>query len=472
MDAANIFAKNTADLKYDDLPREVVEITKLSILDCLGVMVAASTLSPETKVIADLIKEGGGTKESSIIAFGGKTVTYMAAFANGAMCHPLDYDDTDDAAIVHPTGQTLPAVLAVAEKEGTRGKDFITAVAIGIDLASRLGRALEKGLMGYGWLRPAIVGYFSSAAGVSKLLRLNAEKTANAFGLALNQAAGSLSSVGIAGSDFRAIRDGFSAKGGVLSALLSERGIKGDKNSIEGKYGLYNLYFQGLYDPAKLTANLGEKFAGVDVSFKPWPSCRNTHPFITATLDIIKEHNVTHEDVEWIRLSGGEFAQTLCEPLEVKRKPVSSIDAKVSLPFIIAVLLSRGNVKLADFTPSGLNDSLTLKVAEKVIWKSKKALSTDGIEPALVEIKMKDGKHYSKQINFAYGHPQNPMSENDIIAKFRDCVTYSAHPLPETTVNKVIQMVGELERIRDVSSIVQLLSPLQANDIVSGCQLS
>lgn len=459
MNAEIALAENIVDIKFDDIPADVIEVTKRSILDTLGVMIAASTLEPKINKIIELVKDGGGKPESSIIVFSGKTVAWMAAFANGTMCHPLDYDDTADAAIVHPTGQTLPAALATAERVGgVTGADFITAVTLGIDLVTRLGLALNKGLFGYGWLRPAVLGYFSSAAAAGKLLGLSRDRMIDAFGLTLNQASGSLESVSKAGSDFRAIRDGFSAKGGVFSALLAQKGITGDKESIEGKCGLFNLYFQGDYDPKKLTAGLGTNFEGINVSFKPWPSCRNSHPFITAVLDIIGKHDILPENIQEVILHGGEFSRNLCEPSEEKRRPKKSIDAKVSLPFVIGAAIAKRKVVLADFTPEGLNDPLSLRMAEKITWKYENTFNISGIEPALVEIKVRSGEHYSKKVDFAYGHPKNPITRDDLLSKFRDCVRYSFNSMSEDKVEHLIKIIDELEEIRDMNQVIQLLS--------------
>ncbi|HEX78179.1 MAG TPA: MmgE/PrpD family protein [Dehalococcoidia bacterium] len=458
MDSSFEFAENIVNIRYSDLPAEVVEITKRCILDTLGVMLAASSLAPDVKEIVEMVKEGGGKEESTIIAFGGRVTAWMAAFANGTMGHPLDYDDTHDPAIVHPTAHTIPAAFAIAERiGGVNGEDFITAVALANDMVCRLGLALNKGLFGYGWLRPVVLGFFSSTAAAGKLLGLNRDQMVNAFGLVLNQVAGSLEPVHTPGSAFRAIRDAFSAKAGVLSALMAERGVPGDRNSLQGKYGLFNLYFQGDYDPTRLTAELGKRFEGVNVSFKPWPACRNAHPFITATLDIVKGNGIKPEDTEAILLAGGSFAQSLCEPLEERRRPKASIDAKVSLPFIIGAALARGKVVLSDFTPAGLNDPAALEMAQKVTFRFEERFNTSGIEPALVEIKTKDGGTYSKEVEFAYGHPQNPMTLDDLIAKFRDCASYSVRPLANDAVDQVIQMVTNLEGVEDVGAVVRLL---------------
>jgi len=118
MDMGLELAKNVVAAKYEMLPHEIVEITKKSILDTLGVMLAASTLEPACQEMVELAKESGGVEESTIIAFGGKAPCVMAAFANGSLTHALDYDDVHDGFGLHPTAACLPAALALSERIG------------------------------------------------------------------------------------------------------------------------------------------------------------------------------------------------------------------------------------------------------------------------------------------------------------------------------------------------------------------
>ena len=185
MDSSYALAKNIVNTKYEDLPAEVVEVTKNSILDTIGVILAASTLGEHgVKEIVELVKEGGGTEESTIFGFGGKAVSWMAAFANGAMAHQLDYDDTYDVRDVHPGAATVPAACAIAERRGgVTGKEFITAVALGADTVCRLTLPLTRSQDEYPWHPTGIFGKFAAAAVAGKLLGLDETQMANALGL-------------------------------------------------------------------------------------------------------------------------------------------------------------------------------------------------------------------------------------------------------------------------------------------------
>ncbi len=460
MDSSYKFAKNIVATTYDDLPVEVREVTKKRILDTLGVILAASTLGENSvKIIYALAKEGGGKKESTILGFGGKGEAAMAAFVNGAMAHQLDYDDCYDIGVVHPGGATLPAALAVAEKQGkVTGKDFITAIALGSDIICRLSYPLLRDTFEYGCARTATLGKFGATAAAGKLLGLDEGQMVNAFGLVLHQATISLEATYTPGSDIRGIRDGFVAQAGVFSALLAKKGILGDKNSLDGKYGLYNLCWLGDGDPKKVTARLGKYFAGVDVSFKPWPCCRNLHGFIEATLGLVREHDIKWEEIAEITAISGGVRKSYYEDLDKRRKPASAIDARFSLPFALGVAAVHRKVVLEDFTPRGIVNPAALQVAQKVRARFDERYRRTGIEIGAVEITLKEGKKYAKEVLYAYGHPKNPISGEDLAAKFKDCARHAVQPIRGIKLDRLLDTLQNLEEVPDMSQVIRQLA--------------
>ncbi len=458
MDAAITIAGNVVNLKYKDLSEDAVTVTKKSILDTLGVMIAASTQEPACKKVAALAQEGGGKEESTIIAFGGKVPCLMAAFANGSLSHALDYDDTHDDSRMHASAQTLPAALATADKVGkVNGKEFIVAVALGIDLCCRLGLALNDRAETY-WLAQTVFGCFSSAAASGRLLGLTQEQMVSAFGIALYQASGSRQAAFETKSVLRGIRDAFAAKAGVLSALMAQRDLNGGDNSLEGRAGLFNLYFAGHYDRNALTEKLGKRFEGVNISFKPWPSFRLSHIYMEAVLDIVKEHKITASDVVEMTAILSPTAERIAWSAGELVKPEISIQAKRSIPFTMALALVKGKVSIGDFLPENLKDPEVLRVAAKINYKYDPSLGGVGVTPGAVRLKTKTGKVYTKRVDHALGHPENPMSSADLVAKFEDCARYSAKPLTKAKVKKIVEMVQNLEKVEDVSQLTQLLS--------------
>jgi len=462
MDIGQELAKNVVNTKYEALPHEIVETTKKSILDTLGVMLAASTLEPACKEMVELAKENGGTEESTIIAFGGKTSCLLAAFANGALTHDLDYDDVHDEFGLHPTAACLPAALALAERIGeVDGKKFITAICMANDLTVRLGSAITQTQVEHGWMRPTVFGTFGAAAGAGKILELNENQMVTALSLASMQTTGTWESANATGSNLRAIRDVLLAQAGVISALMAQKPlIKGFSSFLEGRFGLYSVFFRGYYEPDRILADLGSHYGGGDISFKAWPGCRCLHNSIAATLDLVLENDIKPQDIEQIMLSIDSSTLPLCEPAEERRKPTTLIGARFSLPYEVAVAAVKRNVTLADFTTEAIKQPEVLKMAEKIVWRVDPEIDgiITAIGPVIAEIKCKDGKSYSKRVDFPYGHPQKPISMEALQAKFRDCASYSVKPLTATEIDRVIELVTNLEEVPNVSQIINLLS--------------
>ncbi len=298
-DAAFTLARNVVATKYEDIPPEAVEVTKKCILDSLGIILAASGISEACKAVVAIVKEGGGKKESSILGFGGKVPSWMAAYANGSMAETLDYGDLVDEGRVHCSAPTLPAAFAMAERVGkVSGKDFITAAVLGIDLIARMSLAVCQSALGFedDWFPCTVFGAFSSTAAAGKLLRLNDDQMVNAFGIAFNQASGSMEMSFQPDAQIRELYGAFPGMTGVLSALWAQRGIAGVRNCLESRAGLYNLHYKGHYDRNILLDDLGKRFEGTNISFKPWPACRGTHPAIDATLGILGEDGIRPDD--------------------------------------------------------------------------------------------------------------------------------------------------------------------------------
>jgi 2-methylcitrate dehydratase PrpD len=455
-DVAYALARNVATLGYDDLPPEVVEVTKMSVLDTLGAVLAASGTVPGIAEMVELAKEMGGREESTIVGFGGRVPAMMAAFANAAMGHALDYDDLHHVAMVHPSSPAVTAGFAVAERIGNvSGKDFIAAVALGNDLACRVGMAVPlKGT----WHPTTVFAVFGAAATCGKLLGLDEEQLVDALGIAFCHAAGTMELREGVGSNLGGMRDAFPAKGGVLSALMVQKGIVGVKNTFEGKSGLYPVYFNGEYERDVITTDLGQRFEGARVGFKPWPSCGTTHIYIDATLQIISEHNILPDDIEQITATVGDFAQKLFVPLEGRRRPATTLDAKYSIPFTVGIMATRRQVVIKDFLPEGLKDPAALAMAEKVVPRYDANFNTvKGRPPGEIELKTKQGNVFKKRLEVPYGHHTNPLGREDIVKKFRDCAQYSLKPLSPEDTEKVIELTLGLEVLTDVGRVIRML---------------
>ncbi|MFC1798268.1 MmgE/PrpD family protein [Thermodesulfobacteriota bacterium] len=463
-EASEILAQYTAKVRYEQIPSMVREATKKSILDTLGVTVAAGQLGLGHSLLVKLIKEGGGKKESTILSFGGKVPAWMAAMANGAMSRAMNFDDNHDESIAHPSGVTVPAALAVAERVGNvSGKDFITAVTLGNDISCRMGLSICRSVQGVDvekWFMSSVHGVFGAAAACGKLLGFDAEKIQNTFGIALFESAGTAECFTASGSVsmMRGMVTGFTAKSAVLSALMTEKGITGVRESLDGKAGLHNVYFDGDYNRNALIRGLGKKFVSGDIAIKAWPTCRYTHSYIDNTLRLMRDHHIEHEAIKQIRIHVAGFVKTRCEPLEHQRRPENFNHAGHALPYLIALAATKRRIRLKDLLDD-LENPQVLEMAQKVIPEYDERFDLQNrIGPSKVEVELKNGKSYSKQLRFAYGHPRNPLSWEDLIEKFRECISYSKKRLSKEKVDKFINELKHLEKLKDVRNLVQLIT--------------
>lgn len=458
MSESSILAKFVAESGYDDLDTKTVEMTKKSLLDALGVTLAASGLCDSCRMFVQLAIEQGGKKESTILGYGKKVSANMAAFANGAMAHALDFEDAHDLALVHPNAPLVPAALALSEAIGDiSGKAFIAAMAMGCDIVCRLGLALRVNPTEFGWYIPPILGAFGATAAAGKLLNLNEAQILDAFSLTLCQATCSAELRYSPRSDVRAVRDAFAAKAGVLSALLAKKGVKGFELPFEGKAGLFNLYGKGHYEPSALTKDIGKTYEGANISFKPWPTCRGTHTYIEAALGLMEKHTIRTDQISNIRMIVSNFNTMLCEPIAVKRRPETPIDAKFSLPFVIATALYHKKVTLDCFSADALTNEYVLSLAEKVSYDVDPDLDLRNATQGFLEIRLKNNAIHTKKVVHAYGHPENPISEEALVAKFLNCANHAEIQLPEKQLKNTVEYILNLEDVKNMRDIIHRL---------------
>jgi len=458
-----------AETTYDQLPQEITDRIKKSILDTIGIIIPASELMPDLKPPIDLYIEAGGKAESTVLAYGIKLPSWAATFANGLRGHALDYADGHLEAVFRVGISVIPAALALAERKGAvSGKDLITAVGVAEEILCRLGvsvaRRRSRKSLGP-WHCGILMGNFGAAAAAARMLDLNADQTERALGIAYLQAGGT-EVVVTPDCNIRGMYAGFVGKTGVLAALMAQKGLLGPRGCLGHPDGLFNVYFQGAYDREALVNNLGNEYELTNLSFKPWPACALAHTYIDAMLGLRSEHNFRAEEIERIDVFSGEMSRGLCQPIDVAagQTPKTTNDAKRSIPFNVAVAALKGRVLFQDFTVEGLCDPEVLEVAEKVRLvmapEFDEASSAQGnqLPPGRVAVTTRQGQTFTKQTDYPYGHHLNPIKAEDIVEKFKDCIAFSPKSIPDKDRDIVIEKVLHLEAVSDIREIIQLLA--------------
>jgi 2-methylcitrate dehydratase PrpD len=379
----------------------------------------------------------------------------------------LDYDDVGGG---HVSIATIPVALALGEKRGgLSGRDLITAFAAGSDVMTRFCLAIDvpDWQMNSGWFATQLFGFIGGAATAGRLLGLDAGQMENAFGIAFNQMSGSRQMAVGAATHMRSMQAGFSGQAGILSAELARRGIIGSKDAVEGRFGVFRNYIrtETPYWDA-LLGDLGSRFPLLEThGFKVWPACGYTRAPNAAILKLRQQNDLRAEDVERLTIIGGNLAtQQLCEPIERKRRPQTSIDGKFSIPFTSAVMMVHGNVRLRDYTPEGLRDPAVLAMADRVDYRPEQMKSVhaagdySSASKPTVEIHTRDGKVITHQADRVPGDAKSPVELEFLEAKFRDCVSFSAKPIAQDNVERALSLIRDLEHVPDVTEIFRLLS--------------
>ncbi len=457
-DAILPLVRNVIATGYDGLPVEAVDTAKKCVIDTLGVIMAGST-AQGCDTIASMAKEWGGRQESTILAYGERVPSPNAAWVNATMARALDLDAYDSATAEHSSVATVTTALAVSELTGrVTGEEAITAITLGDDLAIRIRSAFKVKAGMSPWVSSSF-SVFPSAAVAGKLLRLDEDQMLNAMGLALCQVSNTIQGHQEGALTVR-VHHGIGVRAGLLSALMAKKGITGPHHVLEGKFGLYPVYGQNKYDRDVLLAELGRQFLNTRISTKPWPCCGAAYGAIEGTLQLVQEYDIHPEDVDEIivYIDQSAYAYTF-EPSEEKRRPQTIPAAQFSIPYAVGTAVVYRDLTLDNFTEEGIKDSSVLAIASKVhaVIEPELTAIPSAQAPCLVEIKTRDGKIGPRKIGFVKGSPQNPMTVEECIDKFRKCLSFAVKPLPKENVEAVIDITKELETVSDIARIARLL---------------
>ena len=439
------------ETNFESLPQASVEATKKLLIDTMGVAIAGSSSAGIEPVVTQS-QEWGGNPESTIWVYGIKLPTYQSAFVNSMMAHALDFDDIHGKVAIHAGSSVIPTAVAICESmKALSGKDLVTAIVVGVEVASRLGLSIlepEKG-----WHLSAVCGTFAAAAVAGKLLGLDSRKMRHALGMAYSQTAGTLQSL-IDGTLTKRMQPGFAARSGILSAYFAKKGLTGPSNFLEGPYGFIKLYFNDKWDPNAIRKDLGIKFEITNIASKPYPCCRLSHTAIDAILSLLKESPFTLNEVQTINVYGSDAMVKLCgKPYTISDN--SEIDAQFSLQYHVILALQHRHIRIKDFSKEAVRDRHIVNQTRKV--NIHVSPDIDNRWGTIVEVKKKNGDILSKRVDVPKGQPENPMEWQEYVEKFRDCSRYAVSPLNADHLTRFIKTVEFLENIENIETLTELI---------------
>lgn len=449
--------RHVAETEYEALPEAAVKAQKNSVKDMLGVMLAATGMDKASAPFAEYAaKEGCG--RCTILGHDEKTAPALAALANGALVHALDYEDSHETATVHPNSAAFPAMMALSQHTGgISGKKFITSMALASDICCRLDLGVNEDLLKYGWNMPPIHGSMGAVMGAGKLLNLSEGRIADSIALNMCQVTSSGEAANSKNSSVRTIREGFAAQAAVQSALLAELGVPAAFDEpFEGRLGYFHMYARDNYTEDKILDGLGRVFQGEYISFKPWASCRATHTSIDGVLAIMREHSLKPEDIKHIKIVLQEIGRMVTEPESIKYRPKTAAIAKFSLPFVVSTAVIKGRVGLDSFSEECLNDKEILEMCDRVECEINPAWTKEQNKFTDLTVYTDRGE-FSRHLEHPPGCVENPMSSDEMTAKFTDCLKRARRPYDKKRVEAICEKIDHLEELDDVNELFKLL---------------
>ncbi|TMQ04515.1 MAG: MmgE/PrpD family protein [Deltaproteobacteria bacterium] len=453
-------AEFIVNTKYSDIPPDVIELGKKSILDGFGLALAGS-VSAMGPLIRQYVKSvAPGVGPASVVGTKVKCHPRFAALANGVSIHADDYDDTQLAVakdriyglLTHPTVPALPPTFALCEMGRRSGKDLMLAYHLGVEVECKIAEAIAPRHYDDGFHTTGTCGAFGSVAASAKLRGLDAKQTAFAIGIAATQGGGFRNNFG---SMTKPLHAGHAAEAGTVAADLAALGWTAADNILEAPRGFFQAA-GGSFDPQAIVGKLGQPwtFASPGVSIKPHPSGSLTHPAMGEMQRLIHENNLKAADVEKIDLGANHAMMTSL----LHHHPTTGLQAKFSMEFSLSILLLERKAGLVEYQDAVVQRADVQDMIKRVNFYIDPEAEQAGLNKmtSLLKIHLKNGKVLSGRAEFAKGSPANPMSYDEVAAKFRGCAEFAKWPSAKTEA--VIAAIKSLETAADMTRLSAALT--------------
>jgi 2-methylcitrate dehydratase PrpD len=448
-------ARVIAEFDIRHIPDDVARNTKLFALDTLGVLAGgarAPGIAELLSAVTRLDPEGG---PATVLIDGAKVSAPAAALVNGSAAHALDFDDTHDEGRIHAFSVVLPAALAAAEAEGgASGADLLAALALGAELFCRLGLACPA-MLSIGWHPTTGCGALAAAVAAGRILKLNPEQMTNALGLAFVQMSGTTQSI-LDGAHSKRLGAGFAARNGVTAAYLARAGLTGPSRFLEGKSGLFNLHAQGQVHPEILSNDWGRVWRIRELSMKPYPCCRCTHTLIDLAVRLHDE-GIAADDIRDGQLFLSKTNHAIVgTPFDPERAENPVVHAQFSACYTFARALIDGAITIDSFA-KGKIFGTDMMLASRLRCEVAPDIGGGEMVPARVQLNMSDGSTREARCDHMKGAPDLPMTEAEVMAKFRDCLRWGLDIHPDAA-DRAARTALALDQLADARRLAAIFS--------------
>lgn len=443
-------ASFATSLAFEDLPADVVAKVKVHMLDAIGAGLYGST-TPWMRTVAELLRDEGGSGQHSVWGRSFTLPLAGACFANSMATHAFELDDRRIASYLHPAATTVNVAFACAERDRSiTGKHLIAAIVAGYEVCLRVGRTLGRLAFDRGFYPPGLVGSFGAATVTGNLLGFDDRQMARTFGITASQACGLYSPTHV-----KRFNIGRGAHGGVLAALLVQRGFEAPEDTFESQVGGVCKAIADNYDLSALHEGLGEQFDALNVELKPYVSSRPNHVAIDLMQKLRAERpGIREPDIERVVIEVGSHNYKYGAGFQV----TSVAEGLMSVAYCAAVALLDGDAFLEQFTAERVADpELQRLLAKTCVYKN---IDFDDLGPerrdmTRIVVALADGSKWEAEDAFALGHPQRQMPIERVMAKFR---RLAGEALPERRVSEIEGRVLSIEEQCEPGRLVGLLS--------------
>ena len=407
-------AQYVSSIRYEDLPADVLQRAKDTIIDAVAVIVYGAQL-PWSRIVMDYARRNGSGGKSRILGGGSAGLhAPSAALANGALSHAFEMDNlTKPDSGAHPGAILLSSTLAVAQERGIGGRELLTAFVAGAEAMIRIGLATKHTNEIRGFHAPGTTGPFGGAVAVGHMLKFSPEKMTNALGIAGSLSCGLLEfAKSGTGGMVKKLHLGRGAEGGVMAASLAAEGYDGPNSVLEGAFGFLKAFCTE-WDVAELTKGLGETYVTRTVMMKRFACHITAHTAVEALMDLRAAHKFTAADVAGITIAGSERMATLNNILD----PKDVLLAQFSIPFSVSLSMFRDPLDPRNFDDSVIHDAEVGKFSRLVKMVVNPGQASTDIA-STVTVTLKDGRTFSQNVTAFKGTPERPLDRAELREKF------------------------------------------------------
>ncbi len=434
--ATKLLAEFVYNLKFENIKKSDVEYTKLLIMDYFAASFAGIKVNKVyNRAVEEIICGMGGKEEASVLNSAKKLPLLNAAFVNATYAHGADMDDGHKRAMGHVGAHVISAVFALAQTLNVSGKEVLTAIVAGYEIYVRVSAAAQPGLVNRGFHSTGTAGAVACAAACAKLLKLDAKGIYNSMAISVTQASG-LMIIAESGQMIKPLNPARAAQGGILSALMTKKGVVGGDFPLESEKGWFHAMTDSV-DEGMITKGLGESLEVSQCYFKPYPSCRHTHGGVEAALELRKGININ--EIEKITLYTYKNAIKIAGQIEI---PEKEGDSKFSIHYALACAIARGHFGLSDLALENNGDVIAFVSKIQLVEDPGMEIKEKGIRGARLEITMKDKRVLEKTVLVPKGDPESPFTVEDMKEKLEGC---AGKDFGENIADRVIDYVNNIE---------------------------